>query len=164
VIQSRAARWAAAISASDISLAISRRSRAASALPRMAAMLNHLWADTISAGTEAPVEYIMPRRKKSCAPATPDGRLVATRAEAALDIVLCPVSPSFAPAATVGDSLHMRGAREIQVLSISRILQPAVRGGRGDEITESVSAELARSDFTSPSGQERNFSDGIATC
>ena len=42
--QSRAARWAQPISASAICSAISRRNRAASRWPRMAAMLNHLCA------------------------------------------------------------------------------------------------------------------------
>src|SRR5215470_16667982 len=44
--QSRAARCACAISASVISKAISRLRRIASVLPRMAARLNHLCADT----------------------------------------------------------------------------------------------------------------------
>src|SRR5262249_34343658 len=59
--QSRAARCAAAISASDISAAISRRYRTASLLPRIAARLNHLGAETRSAGTERPVEYLIPK-------------------------------------------------------------------------------------------------------
>src|SRR5207245_2573572 len=45
-IQSRAARWAVAISLSDISAAISWRNRTASRLPFMAARLNHLCAMT----------------------------------------------------------------------------------------------------------------------
>ena len=54
--QSRAARWARPISASAICSAISRRSRAPSACPRMAAMLNHLCASIRSAATSAPIE------------------------------------------------------------------------------------------------------------
>ena len=54
--QSRAARWARPISASAICSAISRRSRAASACPRMAAMLNHLCASIRSTGSPAPIE------------------------------------------------------------------------------------------------------------
>src|SRR5262249_35102630 len=69
VNQSRAARWAVVISRSDISAAISWRSRTASALPAMAARLNHLCAETRSTGTEEPTVYIMPSSKNSLPPA-----------------------------------------------------------------------------------------------
>src|SRR5215470_7238509 len=52
VTQSRAARCAATISASDISVAISCRRRTASFEPFIAAMLSHLCADTKLVGTD----------------------------------------------------------------------------------------------------------------
>jgi hypothetical protein len=50
-----------------MSSAISRRSRAASPWPRMAAMLNHLCASTRSTATPAPAEYTMPKSKQPSA-------------------------------------------------------------------------------------------------
>ena len=58
--QARAARCAAAISAPDISVAISWRIPIALSLPLVAARLNHICADTRSKGREHPVAYIMP--------------------------------------------------------------------------------------------------------
>ena len=79
--QSRAARCATAISASDIWLAISRRSRIASVLPFTAARLNHLCAETRSTGTSRPTEYIMPSSNSMSPDAgpSPSGAMVLSR-------------------------------------------------------------------------------------
>ena len=67
--QSRAARCARPISASAICSAISRRNRAASACPRMAAMLNHLCASIRSTAAPVPTEWVMPSVKQPSASA-----------------------------------------------------------------------------------------------
>ena len=79
--QSRAARCATAISASDIWLAISRRSRIASVLPFTAARLNHLCAEMRSTGTSRPTEYIMPSSNSMSPDAgpSPSGAMLLSR-------------------------------------------------------------------------------------
>src|SRR5262245_14697124 len=96
VSQSRAARCAAEISSGDISVAISRRSRTASWLPRIAARLNHLWAATRS--TASPFAYLIPNWNSRLA--APSWALISS-----ILIIPCPVMltpPRHPPAGALG--------------------------------------------------------------
>ena len=117
VSQARAARCAAAISAEDSSLAISQRSRTASLEPRMPAMLNHLCAATMSAGTDfaGGIHQAEPEKPVRIGP---DRHDVAIVVAAVIDIGMLPVISS--PAAMLRQASGKPGACEIRELSIRK--------------------------------------------